>query len=530
MKTKLRIAVATLLMLLTFSNVQAQSTRNLNENLYSKELKKSWDKLKLIWKDKHKDKKEEGVVEDFLKIAKMHPEEEGLCDLFIADFYMRRTNHTNYDSAIYYYQKADAYLPDNMPFERTVVYNNLIPHYVRQDSINKAFVYAHLAASIDSIQCAYLSRLCLYGGPEYFNPILAIKYSQTALREGLAEDLFPLIYASQYIINTINEGTFDSVAFEYHRKTLYMMTDACDKEEPAPYLEMAAERNYFPAVVDLATYIACRKIYAEKDHKEMCERAITLLQPLVDADYPPALHAMGMAIEYNNLIMGGALVSPEGFKQAYPYFERGCNLGYPPSITEVGRYHEMNLGRLFGVNPEVALQYYNAAEKEGYYQATRLKKALYSKAEFKEAMRELAYATKSLIQEIQQTKELFDSKEFAQKYESSSVQRTSSSKTNQVSHSSNASAGGDSNKKNIPSGSALQLMHTSQKVYDDYVGMLMSMCYGHSFYSDRNRRDYQSKMRQICQDWDSKGYDPAYRIYRSEEWENWNGECKYYKK
>ncbi len=518
-------------MFLAFSSAHAQNTRWNNSQQYSKELKKVWRKTTALQPNTHKDKKEVGIVDGFRAVARLHPEEEGLCALYIADFYMRRSNNPNYDSAVYYYMKADGNIPEKMLFEQTVVYNNLLMYYVHLDSIGKAMVYADLTASIDSAQCGNMARLCLFGGPDYFNPMLAIDYCQAALRAGCREDLFPLIYAAQYVINTINDGTFDPVGFEYYCKAYSHLAWNATRDKGAEYLEKAAARNYFPAVVDLATYISSRKLYADKDQKEMCQRAITMLQPLVDANYPPAAHAAGMAMEYANLIMGGALVSADGFKKAYPYFEKGCNLGYPPSIAEVGRYHELNLGGLYGQHPEIAVQYYNAAENEGYYVAHNLKEAMFARAQLSQSVKELVHETASLVQQVRQTKAMFESREFAKKYNSSSVQnsQTGNVQTEQTG-AGNQGHAETTPKKKIPSAMDMQNLHTYQRVYDSYARMLTSMWAGNDYYSDSKRRDYQSKMREICRKVDAMGFEQSYyRIYRSTQWENWDGTCNHYK-
>ena len=429
MKKCFIVAVLVFMVFLTTDLVQAQNTKWNNSKHYSKELKKIQSKSVSLLTSNHKDKKEEGIVNSFRDVKKSHPEEEGLCDLYIADFYMRRSNYPNYDSAIYYYMKADGKLAENMLYEQTVVYNNLLFYYVSQEDFDNAVMYACLSAAIDSAQCGNLARLCLFGGPKYFDPILAIDYCQAAMRMSAKEDLFPLIYCAQYIINTINDNTFDSVGFEYYRQAFIKYNNINTKEESAKFFENAAERKFFPAVVDLATFISQRKLYADKDQKEMCQRAVKMLQPLVDANYPPAAHAAGVATEYANLIMGGALVSASGFKEAYPYFEKGCALGYPPSITEVGRYHELNLGGLYGQHPEEAIQYYNAAEKEGYYQATNLKKAMASRAQLNQSVKDLVHSTVSLVEQTKRTKEMFESKEFAKKYNSKSIHKSSSLET-----------------------------------------------------------------------------------------------------
>lgn len=432
MKKTFYLLIALLLVSLTFSNLQAQNTKYNNSSKYSKELKNMWKKSTSLKSGTHKDKKEVGIIEGYREVAKSHPEEEGLCNLYIADFYMYRSNNLNYDSAILYYMLSDGKISDRMPYEKIISYNNLVDYFVSKEDFDRAVSYAELAASLDSAQYRTLARLCIFGGPEYFNPILAIEYVQIALRNGVGEDLFPLQYASHYIVNTINDGTFDSVAFEYNRKAFIKIMRSNTKDEAVKYLEKAAERNYFPAVLDLATKIASRQLCADQDHKTMCERAITLLKPLVDANYPPALHATGMAVEYSNLIMGGALVSPKGFQDAFPYFEKGCNLGYPPSIAEVGRYYELNLGRLFGLNPDLAIEYYNTAEKEGYYHATNLKKALIARAKLDEAKRELFYSTVSLIEQTKKVRETFESREFEKKYKASKIQNGTAANSSSI--------------------------------------------------------------------------------------------------
>ncbi len=413
-----------------FSDVKAQSSKVMNYRYYSKELKKQWKKSIALLTNNHKDKKEIGIVDGFRNVASLHPEEEGICNLLIADFYKNRSNYPDYDSAVYYYIKADGNIPDSMLYEKILVYDNLFLHFVSEENFERAERYALLSAEIDSASYGNMARLCLFGGPEYFNPILAIDYCHIALRNGTKEDLFPLIYAAQYIVNTIDDNTFDSVSNEYLSKVFIKMAKAATINQATEYLEKAAARNYFPAINDLATFMATKKIYTDKDYTEMCQRAITLLKPLVEANYPPALHATGMAIEYSNLMLGGILVKPSGFKQAYPYFEKGCELGYPPSIAEVGRYHELNLGRLFGQHPEEAVKYYNTAESEGYYQAKNLKADMRARGQFREARTELMFATVSLVKQINRTKTKFKSNEFQKKYDSKSVHKKHSNVVN----------------------------------------------------------------------------------------------------
>ena len=417
-------------MLLMIVDIQAQNTRMANSQLYSKDLKEARSELMKLKTNNHKDKKETGMVDKFREVAKLHPEEEGVCNMYIADFYMFRSNYPNYDSSIFYHMKALGNIPDSMPFERYVVYSNLAGYYISQEDFDNAVRYASLMASIDTIYIPTLARLTFFGGPEYFDPILTIDYCQAAMRMGVAEDLFPLIYAAQYVINAIDSNTFDSVAFEYYRKAYCKINSMKTLEESALYHEKAAERNFFPAVTDLATHITNRKLYADKDQKEMCKRAVSLLEPLIAANYAPAAHAAGAATEYANLILGGILVSPKGFREAYPYFKKGCDLGYPPSIAEMGRYYELNQGGLFGLQPDVAIQYYNAAEKEGYYQATVLKKQMAVRLELQAAKMDIIYSTISLVEQSKQTKELFKSREFEKKYNKQSIHKAKSGGSN----------------------------------------------------------------------------------------------------
>ena len=73
-------------------------------------------------------------------------------------------------------------------------------------------------------------------------------------------------------------------------------------------------------------------------------------------------------------------------------------------------------------------------------------------------------------------------------------------------------------------------IQTEREVYDDYEGMLSDMYYGLKTYSDKDRKNYQDKMRDIRQKWEAKGYKICFSNGGRSKWETWDGKCKYYKK
>lgn len=520
--TKMRkVIVLAVLMILAPVLSQAQVSRSANYGLYSKELKKAVKKSQNLQRNCNSDKKEAKAVNALIAVSEKHPEEDGLCCLYLADYYMYNSNVKNFDTAFYYYTRACNNIPEQFYFERNNVYNNLGTCYLCMDSIDKAYSYLQLAATRDSIYYNGLASLCLFGGPDYFDPVRAVDYASISMKSGLQTDLFPTIYGAKYIVDAISDDTFDKEAFEMYRIGALKMNT---KSDPT-YIRAAAQRNFFPAVYEYGNFLLSGKIPSSKTMEERCDTVKKMIEPLLAADYPPAYHLQAMACQYSHLMMGGLLVSPQGFKEAYPYVEKACELGYPPLIAEKGRYYEFNLGRICGIDYETAAKYYNTAASEGYYVANIYLKNMEVNQQLRESVTELITLSVSLVKDIKAFKNRTREDKFVQKCEQQGVVSYVPPQKSETDYSETSA----NDKNNMPSTADMIQWKQLKKVYDDYVTMLIRMNTGLDYYSDVMRKDIQFSMRQIRADWESRGYDSTVRIDES-NWETWDGTCETYKK
>ena len=532
MTKKMILILLTSIFVISFSlpTVYAQVSRSANYGLYSKDLMKAVKTSQKLQRNTHKDKKEVGVAEAFIAVSEKHQEEEGLCCLYLADYYMYRSNVKNFDTAFYYYSRACNNIPEQFEFERNNAYNNLGACYLYMDSIDMAYSYMRLAAAGDSIYYNGLASLCLFGGPDYFDPVCAVDYASISMECGLQNDMFPFIYCAKYIVDAISDGTFDKEAFEMYRIGVMKMSSDSDPTVGGAYIRAAAQRNFFPAVYEYGNFLLTGKIPSSKTMEERCDTVKKMNEPLLAADYPPAFHLQAMACQYNHLMMGGMLVSAEGYQEAYPYIEKACKLGYPPLIAEKGRYYQFNLGKICGVDYEMAAKYYNTAASEGYYIANIYLKNMEASKQLRSSVKELISLTSSLTQDIKAFKNKAREDQFVQKCEQQGVVSSAApqkSKTDNGKTSDSETSVND--KKKIPSTAAMLQWKQLNHVYDDYVSMLINMDTGWDYYSDSRRKDIQSTMRKIRTDWESRGYDSSIRIHES-KWETWDGTCKTYKK
>lgn len=505
--------------------IRAQVSRSAAYGLYSKELKKAVKKSRNLQRNCNSDKKEAKAVNALIAVSEKHPEEDGLCCLYLADYYMYNSNVKNFDTAFYYYTRACNNIPEQFDFEKNNAYNNLGACYLYMDSIDKAYSYIRLAAERDSIYYNGLASLSLYGGPDYFDPVRAVDYASISMECGLQNDMFPFIYCAKYIVDAISDGTFDKEAFEMFRVGVMKMNSDSDPTAGGAYIRAAAQRNFFPAVYEYGNFLLTGKIPSSKTMEERCDTVKKMIEPLLAADYPPAFHLQAMACQYSHLAMGGMLVSPQGFKEAYPYVERACELGYPPLIAEKGRYYEFNLGRICGIDYETAAKYYNTAASEGYYIANIYLKNMEASQQLRASVKELISLTASLNRDIKEFKNKAREDKFVQKCEQQGIVSSGIPQKGKTDHSETSVK----DKKNIPSTADMIQWRQLKKVYDDYVKMLISMNTGWDYYSDSRRRDIQSSMRRIRTDWESRGYDSSVRINES-SWETWDGTCVKYKK
>ena len=527
MAKKMILILLTSIFVMPFSSptVRAQVSRSANYGLYSKDLLKAVKTSQKLQRNSHSDKKEVGVVDAFIAASKKNPEEDGLCYLYLADYYMHRCNVKNFDTAFYCYSRACNNIPERFDFERNNAYNNLGACYLYMDSIDKAYSYMQLAAAGDSIYYNGLASLCLYGGPDYFDPVRAVEYALISVKSGLKTDMFPFIYCAQYIVDAISDGTFDKEAFDMFRIGAMKMNSDSDPTVGGAYIRAAAQRNFYPAVYEYGNYLLTGKIPSSKTMEERCDTVKDMLKPLLAANYPPAFHCQAMACQYSHLVMGGLLVSAEGYQEAYPYIETACGLGYPPLIAEKGRYYEFNLGKMFGIDYETAAKYYNTASSEGYYIADIYLKNMEANRQLRSSVKELISNTVSLTQEIKAFKNKAREDKFVQKCEQQGVVSSVAPQESET-DSSEASA---KDKKKIPSTAAMLLLKQLRHSYDNYTKMLIRMDTGWDYYSDSRRKDIQSSMRKIRADWESRGYDSYLRVHES-SWETWDGTCTKYKK
>lgn len=532
MAKKMILILLTSIFVMPFSSptVRAQVSRSANYGLYSKDLLKAVKTSQKLQRNSHSDKKEVGVVDAFIAASKKNPEEDGLCYLYLADYYMHRCNVKNFDTAFYCYSRACNNIPEQFDFERNNAYNNLGACYLYMDSIEKAYSYMRLAAERDSVYYNGLASLCLYGGPDYFDPVCAVDYASISMECGLQNDMFPFIYCAKYIVDAISDGTFDKEAFEMFRVGAMKMNSDSDPTAGGAYIRAAAQRNFFPAVYEYGNFLLTGKIPSSKTMEERCDTVKKMIEPLLAASYPPAFHLQAMACQYNHLMMGGMLVSAEGYQEAYPYIEKACKLGYPPLIAEKGRYYQFNLGRICGVDYEMAAKYYNTAASEGYYIANIYLKNMEASKQLRSSVKELISLTSSLTQDIKAFKNKAREDQFVQKCEQQGVVSSAApqkSKTDNGKTSDSETSVND--KKKIPSTANMIQWRQLNHVYDDYVNMLIRMDTGWDYYSDSRRKDIQSTMRKIRTDWESRGYDSSIRIHES-KWETWDGTCTKYKK
>ena len=409
------------------------------------------------------------------------------------------------------------------------LYETARAYFVKGENQNLplALSYYRQAADLEPSFSAGAGECFEFGVACELDPTIALDYYQRGNEGG--DDNYAKYFGVDYFVNQIRDGSLDSISFDlFKRAILYRSMKASpDGREDLAWLTQAADRGYVPAMFELgANYMTgYYDTGSLSDNLDVAER---WLRRAAESQYIPALHQLGVLYEQSYKDELGHVL-PEGFEKALPYYQAAAKAGFPPSQCAMAFYDYNGLAGM-EVNQEAGEVWLQKSANQGYHRAKVLLEQLqrYNKEQRWIQREEFNYRLEATLDKVKASLTPFiegiSNKQASMTDSQQKMMQQCGYSHNSNSFSSAASSASD--KKQYPSSADLNRRNTEKRIYDDYEDMLMNMYYGHAIYSDRNRLDYQAKMRSIRQNWE--GQDMW--IGSPSKWETWDGVCKYYKK
>lgn len=501
------------------------------QETYSKDLQKA-NKKQAQLKAKPNIKKRDQLLVSYDKIIGKNPEEKGFAYLYMGELCSHHSPELLQDlqRSLDYYRAANALLTEKTPYEKSkALYNIGLYHYKGRaipQNLDSALIYFGKAAIVDPKLCVGVGELYEFGSGVTQDLSLALNYYNVAIQNGT--EAYGKVYSVAYAIDRIDENKLDTIAFEKYKEAILEHSINDDAKNGYASLLEAAERGYVPAQFEIGTNYL-NGAYRPDISGEKCEY---WLSKAAEQNYIPAINNLGVYYERFGIGIYNFSFSEkkrteglEFIKKGFNLFQKAAEAGHPQAQVAVGIYYQQGNG-IVSVDYNEAYKWYSAAASQGYKQGEEKTKQL--DAVIAEEQRRQQYAE---IQNFLGTLgSVFQTLADATQKNNNTIIRqnntanTSSMQSNSLSATSwNSSTSASEEKANMRNtGSDLRNKQIEGRVYNDYVGSLMNMYHGiYPFskgFSQSDRIDYQSKMKQIRQKWINRGYS----FYKSES-EDWNG-------
>lgn len=539
---------------------------------YSKQLLKANKALMALYKNEKATLKDQQKVVDMLNAVINTTSDAGdKCEasLELAGAYSEQVpvQLRDYAKAADYYKKAlelicEKYNSDADDEFKTIkdlkyraFYNTALYCYYRKSptqDFGKALEYLLVAADYNPLVNGLIGEIYEFGLGCDINPTLASEYYTKAIQNG--DDLYAKYYGVEYFINQITNGkgddneqassSLDTLAFNNFRDGVLetkMGIERPDYAKVKQCLTIAAERGYLPAQYELGTDYMNGVLQGDSltDNNTLAEK---WLKKAADAGYIIAMHNLASLYEKMNQKSGKA--TEAGFIKAFPYYERAANGGFPPAQCAMAVYYYNGFGGK-EKNLELTEFWLEQSASKGYRRAQDYLSNLKSEIAFKESQKnrpqqstaEVLNSLANSLNSLARTLAGISSKQQNMTVSQLNRMRSSSysngrKQTNTVSNDNTVDKSALIKKAYERQKRNMDYVHvqTERKVYEDYEDMLKKMYWGNSTYRDRDRKNYQDKMREIRQKWEAKGFKICFSNGGKSEWETWDGKCKYYKK
>ena len=406
----------------------------------------------------------------------------------------------------------------------------------------KALEYFAEAAEYNPSANSQVGEIYEFGVGCDINPDMAMEAYTEAIING--SDYYAKYYSTEYFVNQISNDALDTIAFNNFKEGILqhsMGMERLDYDKMKECLTVAAERGYVPAQFELGTRYK-KGYFPEISSSDNMKLAEEWLKKAADAGYVPALH--NLANLYEEMKQKSGKATEAGFIKAFPYYECAANGGFPPAQCALAVYYYNGFGGK-EKNLELTEFWLEQSASKGYRQAQDYLSNLKSEIAFKESQKnrppqsteEVLNSLANSLNSLARTLAGISSKQQNMTASQSNRMRSSSygngrKQTNTVSNNKTIDESALIKKANERRKRDMDYVHvqSSRRVYEDYEDMLKKMYWGNSTYSDRDRKNYQDKMRDIRQKWEAKGFKICFSNGGRSEWETWDGKCKYYKK
>lgn len=347
---------------LTAPSVQAQELKASEMPKMGKELRKLNKACSSVTNNFRKGK---DLAKDLEKATKAYetviaktPEETVAANYHMADMYW---NIKSWDESFKWFKQTEAALTTDDHFYGQGTHNKLgWSYYIgRGCEVNEQKAVEHFAKEFefDPVKGNWDNALVYMIGMngEKSDCIMALNLFN------LAENVmirWPRIYELEYYLE--NRDRISDETWENFLKGFTLFTVYSDADNAIPYLEKAIEGGYIPACVLLADlYLGQGKGYA---------KAIDVVTPATNANYPPALHQNGYYMELSTL---GKFFQWEEMAQTASLYMKGAEFGYPPSQITAGYMHLNGYGKAIAKNSEVAYKWFETAMQNGEPSASK---------------------------------------------------------------------------------------------------------------------------------------------------------------
>lgn len=462
----------------------------------------------------------------------------------------------DYAKAADYYQKALKLICENYNSEADdesgtvknlkyrAFYNTAYYCYYKNSptqDFGKALAYFAEAAEYNPSANSQVGEIYEFGVGCDIDPDMAMEAYTEAIING--SDYYAKYYSTEYFVNQISNDALDTIAFNNFKEGILqhsMGMERLDYDKMKECLTVAAERGYAPAQFELGTRYK-KGDFPEISPSDNIKLAEEWLKKAADAGYVPAMHNLANLYEVG--VKGVA--TSEGRIKALPYYERAAMEGFPPSQCALAVYYYMGFGEK-AKNYDAAEFWLEKSADKGYKLAKQYLDNLRSEKErakqiiearnnvtLEDALNKLSNSLNSLANTIANVSSKRSKMTSAQvntmqraSYSNGRKQTNTVSNDNTVDKSALIKKAYERQKRNMD----YVHVQTERKVYEDYEDMLKKMYWGNSTYRDRDRKNYQDKMREIRQKWEAKGFKICFSNGGKSEWETWDGKCKYYKK
>lgn len=366
-------------------------------------------------------------------------------------------------------------------------YNDIGNTFCMKKDFSSAFSSYQKAADLSPLYYSNLAKMYWLGLSVERDLPKAMSLFRKASVAGMNE--WDKIYAIDYQLNEYQKDSYYSPAVDLYMNYVYMRLINESKSIWLSVLIQAADMDYPPAQTDLW------KVYEETKETD---KGLPYLQKAANCNYLPGITAMGESY----MEFGFSHYKIRNFAEGERWLKKAALEGEPMGQFKLGLLYYYKNGVFL---PSV--EYLNMAE---YWFNEADKQGVSSAAYFRNQASKGSAAKQQLQLEIKNS--------IANIINAANYQKRTSFIENS-SPSSNASSSEDkANTQKTQTANDLRNKQVEERAYNGYSKILMNMNYGYSLYNDSDRITAQSKMKQIRQKWEDRGYS----FYKS-EWEDWNG-------